>query len=220
MPTKKPKKPWPTKAVMEQIYEQNLWGGNPGEFYSGDGSHEPAMVEPYLKAVTHFLRSFHPPLTVCDLGCGDFTIGKRLVPYSREFIAIDILEDLIAWHKKNYTLEQLSFHCLDIAKDSLPQADCIILRQVLQHLSNKEIKAIVKKLSNYKYVLVTEHLPQGDFEPNIDIISGQGIRLKKQSGVDLLAQPFEFNVQEVKELVAVPSTKGKGIVKTLLYKQF
>ncbi|TLF44118.1 class I SAM-dependent methyltransferase [Maribacter aurantiacus] len=217
MPTKKPKKPWPTKAVMEQIYEQYLWGGNPGEFYSGDGSHDPAMVEPYLKAVTHFLRSFHPPLTVCDLGCGDFTIGKRLVPYTREYIAVDIVEDLITWHKKNNALEQVSFHCLDIAKDSLPQADCIILRQVLQHLSNEEIKAIVKKLSNYTYVLVTEHLTEDDFEPNIDIISGQGIRLKKQSGVDLLAPPFLLKVKEAKELVAVPSTSGKGVVSTNLY---
>jgi hypothetical protein len=202
---------------MEQIYEQNLWGGNPGEFYSGDGSHHPAMVEPYLKAVTHFLRSFHPPLTVCDLGCGDFTIGKLLVPNTREYIAIDIVEDLIAWHKKNNALEHVSFHCMDIARNSLPQADCIILRQVLQHLSNEEIKAMVKKLSNYTYVLVTEHLPEGDFEPNMDIISGQGIRLKKQSGVDLLAPPFLLKVKEAKELVAVPSTTGKGVVSTNLY---
>ncbi|WP_407515896.1 hypothetical protein [Tamlana fucoidanivorans] len=28
----KTKKPWPTKAVMNQIYDLNLWGGQRGEF--------------------------------------------------------------------------------------------------------------------------------------------------------------------------------------------
>ena len=217
MPTKKAKKPWPTKAVMEQIYNQNLWGGNPGEFYSGDGSHDSTLVNPYISSVSQFLKSFNSPPTVLDLGCGDFAIGKQLVPYTREYIAVDIVEDLITWHQKNNVLENVRFHCLDIAKDSLPQADCVILRQVLQHLSNEEIKAIVKKLSNYKFVVITEHLPEGDFEPNIDILSGQGIRLKKQSGVDLLAPPFLLKVKEAKELVSIPEINRKGMIKTFFY---
>ncbi len=36
---KKPKTPWPTKAAMEQVYEQNFWGGDNADFYSGEGSH-------------------------------------------------------------------------------------------------------------------------------------------------------------------------------------
>jgi len=35
--SRKPKKPWPTKAVMQQIYEQHLWGGKDFDFYSGEG---------------------------------------------------------------------------------------------------------------------------------------------------------------------------------------
>jgi len=65
----------------------------------------------------------------------------------------------------------------------LPKADCVILRQVLQHLSNEEIKNILAKLYNYKYLILTEHLPLRDFIPNEDIISGQGIRIKHNSGV-------------------------------------
>ena len=50
------KKPWPTKAVMKQIYEQNLWGGKAFDFYSGIGSHDPMMVNLYVKTVTDFFK--------------------------------------------------------------------------------------------------------------------------------------------------------------------
>ena len=83
----------------------------------------------------------------------------------------------------------------------MPTGDCAILRQVLQHLSNKEIQNILDKLNNYKYVILTEHLPNEQFEPNIDIISGQGIRLKKKSGVDVLAPPFNFEVKKSEKMV-------------------
>ena len=52
------KTPWPTHAVMAQIYEKNLWGGNSSEFYSGEGSHYPAIVHPYIEVVSTFLKSF------------------------------------------------------------------------------------------------------------------------------------------------------------------
>lgn len=213
----KTKNPWPTKAVMEQIYEKNLWGGNSDEFYSGFGSHQSELVEPYLEVVSLFLTSFKEPLIVCDLGCGDFNIGKELVQYSKKYIAIDIAENLIRRNKEKFKSDKIEFQCLDIAKDELPKADCTILRNVLQHLSNKEVESIVEKLAGYKYVILTEHLPEGDFTPNKDIISGQGIRLKKQSGLDLLAPPFDLEVKEEKELISIPLKDGKEIIVTKLY---
>lgn len=214
------KKPWPTKDAMAQIYENNLWGGNQSEFFSGDGSHNPELINPYLETLTSFLTAFKTPPVVCDLGCGDFNIGKELVKLSKEYIAIDIVPGLIAHNKEAFKAENLEFHSLDIAEDELPAADCVILRQVLQHLSNAEIKSVVEKLYDYKYVILTEHLPEGNFEPNQDIISGQGIRLKKQSGVNLLAPPFNFKAEEEKQLLAIKSTRFKGVLVTTLYKVF
>ncbi len=216
-PSKKHKKPWPTKAVMEQIYDRNLWGGSANEFYSGFGSHLPEIIDPYLKVIADFLSSFEVPLTVCDLGCGDFNIGKELVRYSKKYVAVDIVPDLIEHHKKKFKAENLEFHCLDIAKDDLPTADCVLLRQVLQHLSNVEIQQVLEKLTDFKYILLTEHIPEGDFTPNIDIISGQGIRLKKQSGVNLLAPPFYFKVKEEEEILSITSNDFKGRLVTTMY---
>ena len=214
---KKIKQPWPTKAAMAQIYEKNLWGGQEFEYYSGVGSHHPETVKPYIAVVAAFLKTFETPPVVCDLGCGDFNIGRELLRYSKKYLALDIVPELIAHNKKIFKADNLEFQALDIATEVLPSGDCAILRQVLQHLSNAEIKSVVEKLYDFKYVILTEHLPEGDFEPNKDIISGQGIRLKKQSGVDLSAAPFNFKVKEEKRLLSVPAPGFEGVLVTSLY---
>ncbi|MBC8770422.1 class I SAM-dependent methyltransferase [Arenibacter sp. BSSL-BM3] len=218
--TKKIKRPWPTKEAMAQVYEMKLWGGDKSDFYSGEGSHHPELVNPYIGEITSFLTSFKSPLVVCDLGCGDFNVGKQLVKHTKKYIAVDIVPELIAHNKEKFKEEDLEFRCLDIAVDELPSGDCALLRQVLQHLSNAEVLSILNKLTNFKYVIITEHLPEGDFIPNKEIISGQGIRLKKQSGLNVLAPPFNFKVKEEKQLSSVALNDGKGVIVTTLYTIF
>ena len=104
--------------------------------------------------------------------------------------------------------------------DDLPPGDCAVVRHVLQHVSNAEVQRIVRKLTAFKYVIITEHLPEGDFTPNKDIISGQGIRLKKQSGINLLAPPFDVKVKEEKQLLTVRLNDHKGVIVTTLYQLF
>ncbi|AUC82722.1 methyltransferase domain-containing protein [Lacinutrix sp. Bg11-31] len=217
---KRVKKPWPTKDAMEQVYKMNLWGSNEARFYSGLGSHHPDVVNPYIDVLTSFLTSFKKPLTVCDLGCGDFNIGKQLVNHTKQYIAVDVVLDLIKHNKEQFKAESLEFQCLDIAIDNLPSGDCVLLRQVLQHVSNTEVQSLISKLKVYKYVIITEHLPQGTFIPNKDIISGQGIRLKKQSGLNLLEAPFNFKVKAEKSLLTVSLPEFKGEIVTTLYEVF
>ncbi len=214
---KKIKQAWPTKDVMDQIYSMKLWGENESKFYSGIGSHFPKIVNPYIAYVSAFLKSFQNPPIVCDLGCGDFNVGKELIELTYKYFAVDIVYDLIVYNRKKFNQENLEFRCLDISADALPSGDIVILRQVLQHLSNSEIQAILNKLSAFKYVILTEHLPVGEFEPNKDIISGQGTRLKMSSGVNLLAPPFNFEIVSEKKLVSVILDDNKGIIETVIY---
>lgn len=220
MINKKIKKPWPTKKAMEQVYEMNLWGGSNYDFYSGEGSHESSIINPYLHEIKRFLTSFDSQLTVCDLGCGDFNIGKQLVEFSKQYIGIDIVESLINRNIDKYKSSNLEFQCMDIASDDLPLTDCVILRQVLQHLSNNEVIKIVQKLNKYKFIILTEHVPEGKFIPNIDIISGQGIRLKKNSGINLMAPPFNLEVKNKKEILSIKSKCSKGLIVTTIYNMF
>lgn len=215
--SKKSKKPWPTKAVMEQIYDKHFWGGKEFDFYSGDGSHEASIVTPYLQSVSAFLKNQNPKLSVCDLGCGDFNIGNQLTQYTKHYHAIDIVAPLIERNRKLYQSNNIEFYCLDISKDDIPLADCVILRQVLQHLSNTEIQDILYKIAHYKYIILTEHIPLSKFTPNKDIIAGQGIRLKQQSGVLIQEPPFNFKTtsETVLNEHILPNKMGRII--TTLY---
>ncbi|WP_295987003.1 class I SAM-dependent methyltransferase [uncultured Algibacter sp.] len=205
---------------MNQIYEMNLWGGNQFDFYSGIGSHDAKIIDPYLKVIIAFLESYNRSLIVCDLGCGDFNIGKHLTKYSKKYIAIDVVENLTKRNKNLYKDHNLEFYCLDIINDKLPSGDCIILRQVLQHLSNKDIEEVIKKMTIYKYIILTEHIPLGNFVSNKDIISGQGIRLKQNSGVNILEAPFNLKIKDQKQLEEHILENNKGRILTTLFKVF
>jgi len=202
---------------MQQVYRDKLWGDNGTDFYSGEGSHHPEQVDPYVAVVTSFLKSFKTPQSICDLGCGDFNVGQQWVPYVKNCVAVDIVPELIEFNTKVFDFRNVAFCCRDLAKDALPKGDCAILRQVLQHLSNTEVKKVVDKLYDYKYVLLTEHLPEGEFVPNLDIISGQGIRLKKHSGLDLMKAPFHLKVKEAKLFLIQNAGTFKGQIVTTLY---
>lgn len=204
------------QKAMQQVYEMNLWGSGTEDFYSGEGSHKPEIVKPYIETLTTFLTSFENPISVCDLGCGDFNIGKELVSYTKNYVAVDIVPELITYNKKKFKSKNVEFQCLDIAVDDLPVADCAILRQVLQHLSNAEVLQITRKLMQYTYVIVTEHLPNKKFVANIDIISGQGTRLKMKSGIKLQESPFNLKTVKSKELLRV--VDQHGVIVTTAYK--
>jgi SAM-dependent methyltransferase len=212
--------PWPTKDAMSQVYELDLWGSNDSKFYSGTGSHDLAIVKPYISVINEFLKRFETPLMACDLGCGDFNVGKQLLENCKYYYAIDIVNDLIENNKKHFKYDNLEFNCLDISKDNLPKADVVFVRQVLQHLSNEEVQQTLLKLKDYKYVIITEHIPEDIFLPNIDIISGQGTRLKHDSGLILTESPFNFKSIDQKELLSISLKPKKGRIVTTLYKMF
>lgn len=167
--------------------------------------------------IIDFLKSHNNQLVLCDLGCGDFNIGKHLTTYAKKYMAIDIVENLINRNKNLYQADNLEFLCLDISKDELPLGDCVILRQVLQHLSNSEIQKVIKKLAAYKYIILSEHIPLGAFVPNKDIISGQGIRIKQNSGVNILESPFNLKIKDQKQFGEHIFENGKGRIVTTLF---
>lgn len=202
---------------MQQVYRQGLWGANGRPFYSGHGSHQNTIVQPYVKIVSQFLKSFKFKPTLVDLGCGDFNVGRQLLPSVGQYFAVDIVPELIRYNVKTYQQKNLSFLSLNIASDPLPKAQIAMVRQVLQHISNAEILQLLPKLQQYQHLVVTEHLPLGNFTPNKDIISGQGIRLKQQSGVVLTAPPFNLKVQTQQILLTQKQEAYQGVLQTVLY---
>lgn len=207
--------------LFSTIYKSDAWGGkitNKTEhFYSGTGSREPRIVSPYIKAINSFLEMFPKKPNVVDLGCGDFYIGSKIRSMCKNYIACDIVPELIEYNRKKYQDMDVDFRCLDIVCDNYPSGEIVFLRQVLQHISNSDIMEITKKLGNsYKYLILSEHIPSTpNFLHNVDKPSGPDIRLKLGSGIVLTSFPFNLNVSHERILCEVE--EYGGIIRTTLY---
>lgn len=203
------------REAFSHVYQRRLWGGGPG-FNSGPGSRDPQIVQPYVAAVEAWAKGLGP-MDAVDLGCGDFTVGRQLRPLFGRYVACDVVPDLIADLKAGPDAENVEFHCLDLALDPLPAGDVIFIRQVLQHLPNASIHALIPKLGRYRWLVLTEHLPaSSDFPPNRDKPIGPEIRLSEGSGVDLCAEPFLLQAKEQHVLCEVP--QFGGLIRTTVYR--
>jgi SAM-dependent methyltransferase len=120
-----------------------LWGGIGGnEFFSGQGSLD-KFAAPYVEWLTGFIAECGIK-TIVDLGCGDFRIGQQICSaISVKYVGVDIVLDLIAFNQSRYGNATVSFKCVDIIEDELPDGDLCLIRQVLQHLSNAQISRVL-----------------------------------------------------------------------------
>jgi hypothetical protein len=203
--------------IFTTIYRNNHWGRRwRQKFCSGPGSYEEAVVVPYVESVREFLTGLPRAPHVVDLGCGDFRVGRRLREVCSDYVACDVVPDLIQHNRKAFARLRVDFRCLNIIEDELPAGEVVFLRQVLQHLSNEQIARVLPKLSRYRFAIITEHLP-GDpaFVPNLDHRCGSGIRVTRNSGVVLTAPPFNFKVASQRHLRSVRS--GAGVITSISY---
>jgi len=206
--------------VFGEIYRRKMWGSaDNSDYCSGQGSHYRSIVDPYIKSVREFLSEFPIAPNAVDLGCGDFNVGSQLRDCCGRFIATDVVNDLIERNARVFARLDVSFRCVDIISDDLPGGDVAFLRQVAQHLSNAQIAKIIPKLSQYRWIVVSEHLPSAeDFIANCDKLVGSGVRVSNGSGVVLTEPPFNLRALEVKPLCSVLVNHMSGIVRTIAYR--
>lgn len=208
------------QEVFSKVYERQLWGEvspeNESPFYSGPGSSDPQIVDPYVETVKRFFASLPAKKSAVDIGCGDFRVGSRIVDSFETYTACDVVPELVEFNRRHWRHLPVEFRVVDLVKDEIPDGDVLIVRQVLQHLSNDDISKFTKSIPrNFSYLLVTEHLPaENDFLANKDKSSGADIRLGGGSGVVLTKPPFSMKFKSEKTLLSVPQFGG-SIVTTL-----
>lgn len=207
--------------VFDQIYRQNIWGGESGDAFSGVGS-TGAPCQQYVSLVNEFIDE-HRIRTVLDIGCGDFRVGQHL--NCEKYIGVDVAPSIIEKNRAGFGNSKREFLCLDAAgSDPLPAADLCLIRQVLQHLSNSQILAILAKLKSYRFAIVTEHQPsEEDFlAPNLDKIHGNNTRLYSGSGVYLDRPPFNSKTELLLEVSqsGPEDVHGRGKIRTFLMSDY
>jgi SAM-dependent methyltransferase len=134
------------REIFTDVYERRLWGNCNGQnYFSGAGSHNPDIVNPYVETIGTFLSSLSARPNVVDLGCGGFHVGHQIRPSCGRYIACDIVQGLIEWNKTTFAVENVDFRCLDILEERLPKGKIVFIRQVLQHLGNADVPKALKK---------------------------------------------------------------------------
>ena len=138
--------------------------------------------------------------SVVDLGCGDFAVGKRIVEGSGiRYIGIDVVPELIDYHRMTVRDPHVTFMLADITNDPLPPSDLYLIRQVLQHLSNCEINKVLGNLGNCSRTLISEEVPLHPKLFNADKSHGPNVRFY-DSGVYVDRAPFFMPAVELSNI--------------------
>ncbi len=207
----------PSDAFL-RIYSDRIWGTTDDSrhpFNSGEGSTDHRVVACYVDAVRRWLDAFEDKVSVADIGCGDFRVGSQIRPSCARYVAYDCVRPLIESNKVRWADTGVEFRLLDASMERPDRAEVMFVRQVLQHLPNHLIGRIVANVApQCEWLVVTEHLPEASFVPNLDKPIGPDIR--HDSGVVLTDEPFSLHSTETIELCRVPS--GRGFIVTTAYR--
>jgi len=145
-----------------EIYKKNLFGGK--ESISGEGS-SLAQTEVVRKELPLLLRTLKLK-TMIDAPCGDIFWMKEVDLPVEKYIGIDIVEEIIEDNKERYVVPGRVFISKNIITDELPEADLILCRDCLVHLSFDHAIAAIKNFKNSgaKYLLTTTFTDRGGNE--------------------------------------------------------
>lgn len=158
----------PAEECFTNIYKKGLWGRVD---FSGGGS-EYIYNERYARFLERFVKE-NEIQSVVDLGCGDWLISRHINWGSVQYLGLDVVPHIIEKLNTQFATENIQFSTCDCINEELPEADLLICKDVLQHLTNSDISKIIKQFDNYKYVIIVNSVEPGSLtSTNPDIERG------------------------------------------------
>ena len=174
--------------IFDDIYSQDVWQGG-----SGTGSRE-ALTRDYRMFLQGLLQQARVK-SVVDLGCGDWQFSRHMdwsgIDYTGVDVSAVVLETLRPFERPG-----VRFLRANAVTDTLPPADLLIAKDVLQHWSNADILAFLPQLQNFKGALITNSFPD---RVAINGALETGARMRP---VDLTWPPFNLKGWYVFDFVA------------------
>ena len=148
-------------GVFETIYRKSVWASG-----SGGGSN-PEFVKTYVSYVQTFLKQYSIR-SVVDLGCGDWRFSRLIDWDGIKYVGIDVVNSVIEANKQKYQSSNVDFFKANILDqpESIPGADLLLIKDVLQHLSNTNVSRILSVANRYKYVLITNDFASKNIDCN------------------------------------------------------
>lgn len=181
------------------IYQAGGWGGRG----SGGGS-DPLGARPYCEFVFDYIKDLGIE-SVVDVGCGDwqmwpdgaFLDGPR-------YVGLDVASSVVQRNLRLFGNANRTFAHMDGVEDSLPPADLMLCKEVVQHLSNDDTFALLERaIRRYPHVVICADSSMVSTSPARRLIrrlmdsvtSRRWVNSEIDAGdyrpVDLMISPFE-----------------------------
>jgi SAM-dependent methyltransferase len=169
------------ESIFDFIYARAVWGGGSG---AGSDLSRTVLYVAYVQA----LMDRHDVRSVLDLGCGDWRFSRYLDFTGRVYTGFDVVPSVVGANRETYRAPNIRFEQADLsAYPELPPCDLILCKDVLQHLSNGRVAAILSRCRMARLALITN-----DYHPeNLDCRDGETRPL------DVRAPPFGFSARPV-----------------------
>ena len=167
---------------FQKFYDgsDSQWGNS-----SGPGS-DSFHTTDYRALITKFIR-LNSISSIVDIGCGDWQFSRFIDMGGANYVGLDVVRSVVERNRIKYESANVNFGLMPDRLDNIPQADLLIMKDVLQHLPNSMIFEFQKSVfAKFKHCLLTNSFKKLDTTCNIDIPAGEFRCL------DLLASPFNF----------------------------
>ena len=139
--------------VFDHIYKSGLWGKG-----SGGGS-DPHECQLYINWLQSYIQENNIK-SIVDLGCGDWQYMQILDLNNINYLGIDAAATVIDSNSINFSSQNISFKIFTSYSD-IPDADMLICKDVMQHLSNEEVFNILEILPRFNQSVITNDIAYG-----------------------------------------------------------
>lgn len=177
-----------------RIYSTNLWSDPESRSGVGSTLDSTRVVRAALPAALRQLEA----RVLLDVPCGDFTWMGQVDLSGIEYIGGDIVPSIIEQNRRLHASDARRFLEIDLTRDVLPDADVLLCRDCLVHLSYANIRAVLANVAraNIRYVLMTSFPGRGD---NRDVVDGDWRTLDFQAAPFFFPEPVLTIIEECEE---------------------
>ncbi len=185
------------QRLFEDIYRKNSFGDPDSRSGTGSNLEQTKKIREILPIILekYGIKSF------LDIPCGDFFWMKEIQPQLKKllntYVGGDIVKELIKINNEKYCDNIFKFSDLELLESSLPQSDLIFCRDLLVHLSYKNIlKAMINIKKSESVYLLTTTFPG---RTNRNILNGNWRPIDLQKFPFMFPGPLEIFLEECVE---------------------
>lgn len=181
----------PKSKKFEYIYKSKYWQNVEDGSLSGAGSNE-VSTEKIRSELKEFVLQNNIS-SIIDIPCGDWQWMSMFDLSEINYMGYDVVEELIISNTKKHKSENINFGVKNLINDSLPKADLVIVRDMLNHLDESDIFKCINNLQNseIRYIGIT-NFPK--ISNNIKNFLGDKLRLgDRWRPINFTIKPFCLN---------------------------